>query len=80
MRVAVIPTREASNMLQLTIESSFFYFALLFFFFGLFAFGWLVIHVEHSRHFSKFKVAASLILGSLFMGFGLHFLLLVFGA
>ncbi len=66
-------------MLQLTTESSFFYFAIIYLFFGIFAFGWLVIHVEHSRHFSKFKVAASLILGSLFIGFALHFLLLVFG-
>lgn len=66
-------------MLQLTVESSFLYFALIFLFFGIFAFGWLVVHVEHSRHFSKFKVAASLILGSLFIGFALNFLLMTFG-
>ncbi len=66
-------------MLQLTTELPFFYIALIFLFFGIFAYGWLVVHVEHSRHFSKFKVAASLILGSLFIGFALHFLLLVFG-
>ena len=67
-------------MLQLTIESSFFYFALFFIAFGIFAFGWLAVHVEHARHLSKFKVVSALIIGSIFLGFGLHFLLLTFGA
>ncbi|MFW9918516.1 MAG: hypothetical protein ACFFED_02885 [Candidatus Thorarchaeota archaeon] len=66
-------------MLQVTIESSFFYFALFFILFGLFAIGWLVVHVEHARHFSKFKVVSALILGAIFLGFGIHFLLLTFG-
>ncbi len=66
-------------MLQITIESSFIYFALFFIIFGLFAFGWLAIHVEHARHFSRFKVLAAIIIGALFVGFGIHFLLLTFG-
>ncbi|MFX1483867.1 MAG: hypothetical protein ACFFCP_11850 [Promethearchaeota archaeon] len=53
--------------------------SLVFVFIGIFAFGWLVVHIEHGRHFSKFKVAFALILGSLFLGFGIHFLLLSVG-
>jgi hypothetical protein len=42
------------------------------------AFSWMVVHVEHARHFSKFKVFFALLFGSLLMGFGIHFLILVF--
>ncbi len=76
---------EVENMLQfefaldITIEMLFPFFALFFLAFGLFAIGWLVVHVEHARHFSRFKVASAIILGSLFIGFGIHFILLTFG-
>lgn len=52
--------------------------AAIFIFLSVVAFAWMVVHVEHARHFSKFKVFFALVLGSLFMGFGIHFLLLVF--
>ncbi|MFW9848689.1 MAG: hypothetical protein ACFFF4_06090 [Candidatus Thorarchaeota archaeon] len=67
-------------MLQLTVESSFVYYAVIFLFFGILSLGWLAIHVEHARHFSRFKVIFALILGALFLGFGIHFLLLAAGA
>ena len=75
---------EVSNMLQFdftfpTLESMFLPFSLIFIFFGIFAFGWLVVHVEHARHFSRFKVVFALILGALFLGFGIHFMLLAAG-
>ncbi len=60
-------------------ESMFLPISIIFLFFGLFAFGWLVVHVEHSRHFSRFKVSFALILGALFIGFGIHFMLLAAG-
>ncbi|MCK5150841.1 MAG: hypothetical protein KAQ65_03330 [Candidatus Thorarchaeota archaeon] len=66
-------------MLQLTVESSFQYFAIAFLFFGILAIGWLAVHVEHARHFSRFKVIFALFLGALFLGFGIHFLLLAAG-
>ncbi|MDF1540893.1 MAG: hypothetical protein P1Q69_18495 [Candidatus Thorarchaeota archaeon] len=62
-----------------TFESLFLPIALIFIFFGIFAFGWLVVHVEHARHFSRFKVIFALILGALFIGFGIHFILLAAG-
>ncbi|MHA1216318.1 MAG: hypothetical protein ACTSPX_03195 [Candidatus Thorarchaeota archaeon] len=54
-------------------------FAIIFIIFSLMAFGWMVIHVEHSRHFSKAKVFMSGAIGSVFMGLGLHMLLLWLG-
>jgi threonine/homoserine/homoserine lactone efflux protein len=71
---------EVEKMLQLTVESSFLYFAAAFIFFGVLAIGWLAVHVEHARHFSRFKVIFALILGALFLGFGIHFLLLATGS
>jgi hypothetical protein len=65
-------------MLQ-SFESNFFLFSAIFIFFGLFAIGWLVIHIEHGRHLSKMKVAFSGILGAVLLGFGIHFLLLSLG-
>ena len=75
---------EVNHMLQFdftfpTLESMFLPFSLIFIFFGIFAFGWLVVHVEHARHFSKFKVIFALVLGALFLGFGIHFMLLAAG-
>ncbi|TFG11969.1 hypothetical protein EU537_10860 [Candidatus Thorarchaeota archaeon] len=67
-------------MLQITFESSFIYLSIVFIAFGLLSFGWLGVHVEHARHFSKIKAALALIVGSLFIGFGIHFLLLYTGA
>ena len=51
--------------------------ALTFIVLSLVSFSWMVVHVEHARHFSKYKVLFALVLGSLLMGFGIHFLLLV---
>ncbi|TFG99495.1 hypothetical protein E4H12_02570 [Candidatus Thorarchaeota archaeon] len=65
-------------MLQ-SFESNLFLFAAIFLFFGIFAIGWLVIHIEHGRHLSRLKVAFSGILGAIFFGFGIHFLLLSMG-
>ena len=65
---------------EIIVESLNIYFAVIFVAFGLMSFGWLVIHVEHGRHFSKVKAAFALILGALFLGFGIHFLLLAGGA
>ena len=70
---------EVEKMLQLSVESSFQYFAVAFLFLGILAIGWLAVHVEHARHFSRFKVIFALVLGALFLGFGIHFLLLAAG-
>lgn len=56
-----------------------FYVSLLLILFGIFAFGWLIIHIEHSRHRSTVKVALALILGAILIGFGIHFFLLAGG-
>ncbi len=72
-------SNEVEKMLQSIVDFSFQYFAAAFIFFGIIAIGWLAIHVEHARHFSRFKVIFALILGSLFFGFGIHFLLLAAG-
>ncbi len=66
-------------MLQIDMLTLFFPLSIVFFVFGLFAFGWLVVHVEHSRHFSKTKAALALIIGSVFFGLGFEFLMLWMG-
>jgi TRAP-type C4-dicarboxylate transport system permease small subunit len=53
--------------------------SLILIFFGVFAFGWLIVHVEHSRHRSTLKIALALILGAVLMGFGIHFFLVASG-
>lgn len=53
--------------------------SIVFLFLGIFALGWMIIHIEHGRHFSKFKVGSALVLGALLLGFGIHFLLLSSG-
>jgi hypothetical protein len=65
-------------MLQ-SFESTSFLFSIVFLLFGIFAFSWLVIHIEHGRHFSKMKVVSALALGAILLGFGIHFLLLSIG-
>lgn len=75
---------EVNHMLQFdftfpTFESLFLPISIIFIFFGIFAFGWLVVHVEHARHFSRYKVIFALVLGALFIGFGVHFILLAAG-
>ncbi|NHI88353.1 MAG: hypothetical protein EAX87_02450 [Candidatus Thorarchaeota archaeon] len=60
-------------------EGLYFPVSLLFIFLGLFAASWLIIHIEHGRHFSKFKVGSALFLTSILIGFGIHFLLLSAG-
>ena len=65
-------------MLQ-SFESNFFLFSTIFIFLGLFAIGWLIVHIEHGRHLSKMKVVFSGILGASLLGFGIHLLLLSFG-
>jgi hypothetical protein len=64
-------------MLQL-FEGALIWVSVAFIALSLVSFSWMVVHVEHARHFSKFKVFFSVLLGSVLMGFGLHFLLLVF--
>ncbi|MHA2378795.1 MAG: hypothetical protein ACXADO_04320 [Candidatus Thorarchaeota archaeon] len=53
--------------------------SLIFIFLGLFSFGWLVIHVDHSRHRSTLRMILAISLGSILIGFGIHFLLLSLG-
>ena len=60
-------------------EGLYFPISLLFISLGLFAAGWLIIHIEHGRHFSRFKVGSALFLASILIGFGIHFLLLSAG-
>ncbi len=55
-------------------------FSVVFLFFGLLAFGWLAVHVEHARHYSRIKIIFAMVLGAIFIGYGIHFLLLSFGA
>ena len=57
-------------------EGYYFPLSILFIFLGLFAAGWLIIHIEHGRHFSRFKVGSALFLAAVLLGFGIHFLLL----
>jgi hypothetical protein len=65
-------------MLQ-SFESNLFLFSAIFLFFGIFAIGWLVVHIEHGRHLAKMKVAFSVILAAILLGFGIQFLLLSMG-
>ncbi len=65
-------------MLQ-NFESTIFIFSLIFLFFGIFAFGWLVVHIERGRHFSRLRVISALSIGAILVGFGIHFLLLSLG-
>ncbi len=67
-------------MLQIHFATLFFPLAIVFIALGLIAFGWLVVHVEHSRHFSTAKVVIAGIIGAFFVGLGLQFLLLWMGA
>lgn len=60
-------------------EGYYFPISLLFIFLGLFAAAWLIIHIEHGRHFSRFKVGSALVLASVLIGFGIQFLLLSAG-
>ena len=57
-------------------EGNYFTISIVFIFLGLFAMAWIVIHIEHGRHFSRFKVGSALFLASILLGFGIHFLLL----
>ncbi|MCF2137030.1 MAG: hypothetical protein K9W43_07255 [Candidatus Thorarchaeota archaeon] len=66
-------------MLQIDILTFFLPLSIVFIAFGVFAFGWLAVHVEHSRHFSKTKVALAGIIGAVFFGLGLQFLMLWMG-
>ena len=60
-------------------EGNLFPLSLVFIFLGLFAMAWLIIHIEHGRHFSRFKVGSALFLAAILLGFGIHFLLLAGG-
>ncbi len=60
-------------------EDLYFPISLLFILLGVFATAWLVIHIEHGRHFSRFKVGSALFLAAILLGFGIHFLLLSAG-
>jgi len=60
-------------------EGYYFPLSLVFIFLGIFALGWMIVHIEHGRHFSKFKVGSALALGAILLGFGIHFLLLSAG-
>ncbi|MFQ5832018.1 MAG: hypothetical protein ACE5H4_04915 [Candidatus Thorarchaeota archaeon] len=65
-------------MLQLPVTSML-YVSVIFILLGLFSFGWLVVHVEHSRHRSTLRMILAIGLGSILIGFGIHFLLLSIG-
>ncbi|RLI54597.1 MAG: hypothetical protein DRP09_12505 [Candidatus Thorarchaeota archaeon] len=65
-------------MLQ-AIEGSYIGLSVLFMFLSIIAFAWLVVHIEHGRHVSKFRVASAILLGALLLGFGLHLFLLAVG-
>jgi multisubunit Na+/H+ antiporter MnhC subunit len=60
-------------------EGYYFPISIVFILLGFFAAAWLIIHIEHGRHFSKFKVGSALFLTSILIGFGIHFLLLSAG-
>ena len=60
-------------------EGFYFPISLVFIFLGIFALGWMIIHIEHGRHFSRFKIGFALSLGAILLGFGVHFLLLSAG-
>ncbi|MFX1487107.1 MAG: hypothetical protein ACFFBS_08465 [Promethearchaeota archaeon] len=40
---------------------------------------WLIVHIEVGREFSYRKTIASIILLSILLGFGIHFIMLAFG-
>jgi hypothetical protein len=65
-------------MLQ-SFESTSFLFSAIFLLCGIFAYGWLFVHIEHGRHFSRMKVLSALALGAILLGFGIHLLLLSLG-
>jgi uncharacterized membrane protein YidH (DUF202 family) len=65
-------------MLQ-SFESTVFIYSIIFLVLGIFAFSWLVVHIEHGRHFSKLKVISALSLGAILVGFGIHLLLVSVG-
>ena len=65
-------------MLQL-LETSYIGLSFAFIFLGIFALGWLIVHIEHGRHVSVFRVASALTLGALLLGFGILFFLLANG-
>jgi hypothetical protein len=74
----LIPYEEAKFM-QTGFEGYYFPISLLFIFLGVFAVSWLIIHIEHGRHFSRFKVGSAILLAAILLGFGIHFLLLSAG-
>jgi hypothetical protein len=74
----LIPYEEAKYM-QAGFEGYYFPISLLFIFLGIFAVSWLIIHIEHGRHFSRFKVGSAVLLAAILLGFGIHFLLLSAG-
>ena len=61
-------------------EVTFLSLSILFIILGIFAIGWLVVHVEHSRHRSIMKMLFALVIGCILLGFGIHFFLLSGGA
>ncbi len=66
-------------MLQIIFESTYSLYSMVFIILGLMSLGWLVVHIEAGRHQSNLKVAFALILGAIFIGFGIHFYLLSSG-
>jgi hypothetical protein len=71
--------KEEAKYMQQGFEGFYFPISLTFIFLGIFALAWLVIHIEHGRHFSRFKVGSALLLASILVGFGIHFILLSVG-
>lgn len=63
-----------------TPETTLLSISILFLILGVFAFGWLVVHVEYSRHRSILKMLFALVIGSILLGFGIHFFLLSGGS
>ncbi|MFX0097680.1 MAG: hypothetical protein ACFE7E_07965 [Candidatus Hodarchaeota archaeon] len=46
---------------------------------GILVILWLIVHVELGREFSYRKTIASIILLSILLGFGMHFIMLTLG-
>ncbi len=70
---------EVVVMLQIVFEALYPVFGTAFIVLGIIALIWLVVHVEHGRHFSKAKALFAVVLGSVLLGLGIHFMLLAAG-
>ena len=54
--------------------------SILFLIVGAVAIVWLIIHIERGMRYSRRKAFFSAALAAVMFGFGLHFLMIIFGA